>query len=233
MSNSVLQLDPRDNVLVALKPLEPGEVVHYGAESCAITQPIPSSTSWPSSISSPAILSISTAWSWLKRWKRFRAAESSPRATCGIAPGPIPRQRQQVSIAPPDASAWTARTFMGYHRADGQVGTRNYWIVIPLVFCENRNVDRMREALDEELGYGSQQQLSSARAAADRGAIERQAPLPLSQRTRMPIASSPISTAFDSSPTQAVAAARGRMRRRFAACSPGTFIIPTWPAQRC
>ena len=44
---------------------------------------------------------------------------------------------------------------MGYHRADGQVGTRNYWIVLPLVFCENRNVDRMREALEEELGYGS------------------------------------------------------------------------------
>jgi altronate hydrolase len=46
------------------------------------------------------------------------------------------------------------RTFMGYHRADGQVGTRNYWIVAPLVFCENRNVEQMREALEEELGYG-------------------------------------------------------------------------------
>ena len=43
---------------------------------------------------------------------------------------------------------------MGYHRADGQVGTRNYWLVLPLVFCENRNVERMREALEEELGYG-------------------------------------------------------------------------------
>ena len=46
---------------------------------------------------------------------------------------------------------------MGYHRADGQVGTRNYWLVLPLVFCENRNVDRMREALEEELGYGNSQ----------------------------------------------------------------------------
>jgi altronate hydrolase len=44
---------------------------------------------------------------------------------------------------------------MGYHRADGQVGTRNYWLVLPLVFCENRNVERMKEALEEELGYGS------------------------------------------------------------------------------
>jgi altronate hydrolase len=45
---------------------------------------------------------------------------------------------------------------MGYHRADGQVGTRNYWLVLPLVFCENRNVERMKEALEEELGYGSE-----------------------------------------------------------------------------
>ncbi len=52
-------------------------------------------------------------------------------------------------------AAWSERAFMGYHRADGQVGTRNYWLVLPLVFCENRNVDRMREALEEELGYGS------------------------------------------------------------------------------
>jgi altronate hydrolase len=64
--------------------------------------------------------------------------------------------RQPVSIAVPDASAWAGRTFMGYLRADGQVGTRNYWIVLPLVFCENRNVERMKEALEEELGYGSQ-----------------------------------------------------------------------------
>jgi altronate hydrolase len=35
------------------------------------------------------------------------------------------------------------------------VGTRNYWIVLPLVFCENRNVEQMREALEEELGYGT------------------------------------------------------------------------------
>jgi altronate hydrolase len=63
--------------------------------------------------------------------------------------------RQPAPIALPDASAWVARGFMGYHRADGQVGTRNYWLVLPLVFCENRNVERMKEALEEELGYGS------------------------------------------------------------------------------
>lgn len=42
---------------------------------------------------------------------------------------------------------------MGYHRANGTVGTANYWLVIPLVFCENRNVLVMKNALEEKLGY--------------------------------------------------------------------------------
>jgi altronate hydrolase len=65
--------------------------------------------------------------------------------------------RQPAPFTLPDAAPWAERTFMGFHRADGQVGTRNYWLVLPLVFCENRNVGRMKEALEEELGYGSAQ----------------------------------------------------------------------------
>jgi altronate hydrolase len=53
----------------------------------------------------------------------------------------------------PDVSKWQERTFAGYHRADGQVGTANYWIVVPLVFCENRNVQVIREAFEHELGF--------------------------------------------------------------------------------
>jgi altronate hydrolase len=43
---------------------------------------------------------------------------------------------------------------MGYHRTDGRVGTANYWLFIPTVFCENRNLDVIREAMQNELGYG-------------------------------------------------------------------------------
>jgi altronate hydrolase len=53
----------------------------------------------------------------------------------------------------PDVSKWKNRTFLGYHRSDGQVGTANYWLVIPLVFCENRNVLKLKEAFDKSLGY--------------------------------------------------------------------------------
>ena len=55
----------------------------------------------------------------------------------------------------PDSSKWQDRKFMGYHRPDGKVGVANYWLVIPMVFCENRNVDVMRQALTQALGYKS------------------------------------------------------------------------------
>ncbi|MCB1066156.1 MAG: UxaA family hydrolase, partial [Verrucomicrobiae bacterium] len=53
----------------------------------------------------------------------------------------------------PDVSAWQGRTFDGFHRSDGAVGTANQWLVVPLVFCENRNLIMMREALERALGY--------------------------------------------------------------------------------
>jgi altronate hydrolase len=53
----------------------------------------------------------------------------------------------------PDASKFAGRTFNGYHRSDGRVGTANYWLFMPTVFCENRNLDVIREALHSQLGY--------------------------------------------------------------------------------
>jgi len=55
--------------------------------------------------------------------------------------------------SPPDVSRWASRSFLGFHREDGQVGTANHWLVVPLVFCENRNVDVLADAFRKELGY--------------------------------------------------------------------------------
>jgi altronate hydrolase len=53
----------------------------------------------------------------------------------------------------PDVSRFINRTFNGYHRKDGTVGTANYWLFVPTVFCENRNLDVIRESLHRTLGY--------------------------------------------------------------------------------
>lgn len=155
MNNSVLQLDPRDNVLVALRSLAPGDVVHFGDRSCTVTQPVPIKHKMAIADLRPGDLV------YLYGMIVAEATEVIPRggviSTRNVRhrAGEYSAERRPTRIETPDASAWKTRTFMGYKRANGLVGTRNYWIVIPLVFCENRNVDRMREALEDELGYGS------------------------------------------------------------------------------
>ena len=53
----------------------------------------------------------------------------------------------------PDISKYSDKTFNGYHRSDGKVGTANHWIFVPLVFCESRNLDMLKVALKKTLGY--------------------------------------------------------------------------------
>ena len=66
-------------------------------------------------------------------------------------------KNRALSWEAPNVERWEPRTFQGYHRRDGQVGTRNYWLVIPLVFCENRNILALREAFEKELGIAAPQ----------------------------------------------------------------------------
>ena len=87
----------------------------------------------------------------------------------GKAFGPIPRgsllttenvkhqiqpttgRTEDFTWSPPKVEHWRERTFMGFHRPDGQVGTANVWLFFPLVFCENRNIEVLREVFEKEL----------------------------------------------------------------------------------
>lgn len=64
---------------------------------------------------------------------------------------PTRGRTQHFSWTPPPVDHWKERTFMGYHRPDGQVGTANIWLFFPLVFCENRNIEVLREVFEKEL----------------------------------------------------------------------------------
>jgi altronate hydrolase len=155
MPAAALQLDSRDNVIVALATLEPGTTAEYGAGgSCPVAQTIPAKQKMALTALNPGELIV------MYGMVVGEATQPIPRGglltTQNIRhrTGAYSTARQPAAHQVPDAAPWKTRTFRGYRRADGQVGTRNYWIVLPLVFCENRNVEQMREALEEELGYG-------------------------------------------------------------------------------
>jgi altronate hydrolase len=70
-------------------------------------------------------------------------------------------RKANIEWIKPDVSKFVNRTFMGYHRADGRVGTANYWLVVPMVFCENQNVEVIKSALLSDLGYINHSQYQS------------------------------------------------------------------------
>jgi len=153
----VLKLDPRDNVIVALFPLQGGESVACDGNAYIVAENIPAKHKFAATdfdLGSDIIMygvlvgkaSQKISRGQLLSTKNIRHDASS-----------YERRNQSVKWTAPDVSRWQSRTFLGYRRPDGQIGTRNCWIVLPLVFCENRNLAVLKRALEEELGFARPQ----------------------------------------------------------------------------
>ena len=150
----VLKLDARDNVLVALTPLAAQETVTFGGKLYAPASAVPAKFKF--------VESDMAAGSEVVMYGVVvgRVRETIPAGTV-LTTRNLQHDSSSFTVrsvdyqwTPPEISQWKHRTFAGYHRKDGQVGTRNYWLVLPLVFCENRNIELLRDAFEEELGYG-------------------------------------------------------------------------------
>jgi altronate hydrolase len=153
-AEKILRIDPRDNVLVALTGLPAGEPITFAGEQFIPPSDIPAKHKFAiRDLAAGEEVLMYGGVVGLIRQPIPRGGLLSTRNVQHDASGFGPKVGQYAWSAP-DVAGWSSRTFDGYHRADGQVGTRNYWLVIPLVFCENRNVEALRDAFEEELGYG-------------------------------------------------------------------------------
>jgi altronate hydrolase len=153
-AEKILRVDPKDNVLVALTPLPAGQTVTFSGDQYVLQSDIPAKHKFATrdlAVGDEVIMYGGVVG--LVRQPIPRGGLLSTRNVQHDATGFGPKT-ENYAWSPPDVSGWSSRTFDGYHRPDGQVGTRNYWLVIPLVFCENRNVEALRDAFEEELGYG-------------------------------------------------------------------------------
>jgi altronate hydrolase len=152
----VICIHPDDSMLVALADLAPGEVVTWNDENILVSSPVKAK----------------------HKLARRAYAEGEllsmygvpvGKATCAIRKGEavttdnLAHYAAEVEIGEskpytwtaPDVSTFDGATFDGVVRADGRVGTANYWLIFPLVFCENRNVEHLRNALEGPLGYST------------------------------------------------------------------------------
>ncbi len=154
-ARAFLQINPADNVLVALQDLPAGEVITHAGQPLVLPGPVQAKHKFltvPLDVGEPV---------YMYGVRVGRATQ--PIALGGvISTANVQHEAEPYSLArrqpwtwqPPDVAAWQDLSFQGYARADGSVGTRNYWLVVPLVFCENRNVRLMQDAFERALGYG-------------------------------------------------------------------------------
>lgn len=156
MKTSVLKIHPDDSVLVALADLEPGEQVAYNGTILPVTEAIPAKHKLTIKELAPG--DPITMYGVLVG-KAKQAIQAGGRLTTfnvQHATNSYDLGSETATWTPPAVDHWQQQTFMGYHRSDGRVGTGNYWLVIPLVFCENRNIEVLKQALVTDLGYGRQ-----------------------------------------------------------------------------
>ncbi len=150
----VLKVHPADNVLVALANLEKGRVIPFEGQEYTIQETVKAKHKF-------AIVDLAAGDSVIMYGVLVGKAQQPIKKGGLISTASVKHAANDFTIGErhtewvvPDISAFTGRTFKGYHRADGSVGTANYWVVIPMVFCENRNLDVLQQALVTDLGYG-------------------------------------------------------------------------------
>ena len=153
MKQRVLKVHPKDNVLVALSDLPKGETILYEGNTYLLQDDIPAKHKFATIHFLPG--DPVTMYGVMVGNARKEIKEGGILTTMNLQHAAEPYQFRQVDYhwKPPDISRFMNRNFMGYHRSNGEVGTANYWLFIPTVFCENRNLDVIREALHNELGY--------------------------------------------------------------------------------
>ena len=153
MKHKVLKVHPRDNVIVALTSLSKGETISFEGVDYLLPEEIPAKHKFfmqDMKTGDEVIM-----YGVLVGKAQMNIAKGSRMSTENIkhAAEPYAYRNAKFEWQAPDVSKFSGRTFSGYHRKDGRVGTANYWLFIPTVFCENRNLDVIREAMHNELGY--------------------------------------------------------------------------------
>lgn len=153
MSVAVLKVSPQDNVLVALQDLKAGNEITFESESYILPFDVPAKHKFVMTdlnVGDPIYMYgvlVGKAKHAIGRGGII-TTENTQHAAAPFSIG-----ERKLDWHKPDIAHFEGRTFNGFYRTDDRVGTANYWIVVPLVFCQNYNLEVIKEAFEQELGY--------------------------------------------------------------------------------
>ena len=156
-NKKILKIHPLDNLIVALSDLNKGEIFNIGNKKIKLKTDVKAKHKFAIDnlnfgsqlylygvVVGKAIKSISEGEAVNTQNIRHHTKRYS-----------LPKNLKKTSTSNLSNNQYNTKTFDGYHREDGKVGTENNWLVIPLVFCQNRNINELKKALLSCLGYGS------------------------------------------------------------------------------
>ena len=153
MKKNYVQIDPRDNVIVAITNLEKGLSAKIGKQKVVLKEDIKQKHKF--ALNDFEVDDEIFMYGLLigKAIQPIKAGSAINIYNLKHSSAEYSEKNKNYNWFAPDISKFDERTFDGYHRLDGKVGTANFWLVIPLTFCENRNLDVIEAALSEKLGY--------------------------------------------------------------------------------
>ncbi len=153
MSKNYVQIDPKDNLIVAITNLAKGTKTAVAGKEIVLKEAIKGKHKFALNNFNVGDEIFMYGVLIGKAVLPIKEGEAITTENIKHASADFNDINEKFVWTAPDISNFEGRTFNGYHREDGGVGTGNYWLVIPLTFCENRNIDVLEGALSEKLGY--------------------------------------------------------------------------------
>lgn len=146
-ASPVIHLHPDDNVAIAVQPLAAGQTLTVGSGALALRDPIPAGHKF-------AVRPIAAGAAVLKYGQRIGKATTSIAAGEHVHSHNLGDDHHVVNVvsstSPPPSPAPLQRTFQGFVRPDGRVGTRNYVCLISTVNCSASVCRMVVERFDAE-----------------------------------------------------------------------------------
>jgi altronate hydrolase len=129
-----IKIHPEDNVLVALRDLSPGTSVQIENEEVTLPQAVAAKHKFFVNDMHQGDDVIMYGTLVGKVQENISKGELMTTANTKHAAGSYNYNGFHYKWNTPDISMFANRTFSGYYRSDGRVGTANYWLFIPTVF---------------------------------------------------------------------------------------------------
>ncbi|WP_281232901.1 UxaA family hydrolase [Flavobacterium gelatinilyticum] len=147
----LIKVHPTDNVAVALVNLTAGEVIDFEGESVTVESDVNMKhkiAMVPFNVGDRIIM-----YGVLVGKASARIERGGLLSTTNVKheSDKVTGKTESIGWNAPNIDKWKDRTWQGYHREDGQVGTENVWLFFPLVFCENRNIEILKDIFEKEL----------------------------------------------------------------------------------